>query len=91
MNLTNISQASPPVREPSSARAAPTAEGDAKARPVGDDRGSAAAAPETLGQPPTPPRFPWLSRLSQQLGEASKQPPAFAAAPALGDLVDRTV
>ena len=42
-------------------------------------------------QQPVPPRFPWLSRLSQQLEAAARQRPAFAPAPALGDHVDKSV
>lgn len=41
-------------------------------------------------QQPRPPRFPWLSRLSQQLEAASQQRSAFGAAPELGDNLDRT-
>ncbi|MDP9044615.1 MAG: hypothetical protein M3O01_07385 [Pseudomonadota bacterium] len=37
----------------------------------------------------TPPRFPWLSRLSQQLESAAKQKPPFEAAPVLGDIVNK--
>jgi hypothetical protein len=40
-------------------------------------------------QLPVPPRFPWLSRLSQQLETASGKRPSFPAAPVLGDHVDR--
>lgn len=40
---------------------------------------------------PLPPRFPWLSRLSQQLEAAARQRPAFAPAPVLGDHIDRSV
>ena len=40
---------------------------------------------------PLPPRFPWLSRLSQQLEGAARQKPAFAPAPVLGDNLDRAV
>ncbi len=40
---------------------------------------------------PLPPRFPWLSRLSQQLEAAARQRPAFPPAPVLGDHVDRSV
>ena len=39
---------------------------------------------------PLPPRFPWLSRLSQQLEAAARQRPAFPAAPVLGDHLDRS-
>lgn len=42
-------------------------------------------------EPPTPPRFPWLSRLSQQLESAARQKPAFPSAPVLGDNLDRAV
>ena len=38
---------------------------------------------------PVPLRFPWLSRLSQQLESAARQRPAFPAAPVLGDNVDQ--
>ena len=41
-------------------------------------------------QQPVPPRFPWLSRLSQQLEAATKQRPAFPPAPVLGDHVDQS-
>lgn len=55
---------------------------------------SASAAPEVeidqVTQQPLPPRFPWLSRLSQQLESAARQRPAFAPAPILGDHVDKS-
>ena len=41
-------------------------------------------------QLPVPPRFPWLSRLSQQLETASGKRASFPAAPVLGDHVDRS-
>lgn len=41
-------------------------------------------------QQPLPPRFPWLSRLSQQLESASRRTPAFGPAPVLGDHVDKS-
>ena len=41
-------------------------------------------------QTPTPPRFPWLSRLSQELESAARQKPAFQPAPILGDNVDKS-
>ena len=46
---------------------------------------------DAVTQQPLPPRFPWLSRLSQQLEHAARQKPAFAPAPVLGDNVDRSV
>ena len=54
---------------------------------------AAATAPANIDevtQQPMPPRFPWLSRLSQQLEAASKQRAAFPPAPALGDNLDKT-
>jgi hypothetical protein len=45
---------------------------------------------DDVTQQPMPPRFPWLSRLSQQLEAASKQRAAFPPAPMLGDNLDRT-
>ena len=46
---------------------------------------------DEVTQLPVPPRFPWLSRLSQQLEHAAPQKPAFAPAPVLGDHIDRSV
>jgi hypothetical protein len=45
---------------------------------------------DPVTQQPLPPRFPWLSRLSQQLETAARQRPAFAPAPVLGDHVDKS-
>ena len=45
---------------------------------------------DQITKQPLPPRFPWLSRLSQQLEAAAKQRPAFPAAPVLGDHLDRS-
>ncbi len=46
---------------------------------------------DQVTQLPVPPRFPWLSRLSQTLERAAPQKPAFASAPVLGDNLDRQV
>ena len=46
---------------------------------------------DQVTQLPVPPRFPWLSRLSQQLEPVAKQKTAFPSAPILGDNVDRAV
>lgn len=40
-------------------------------------------------QQASPPRFPWLSRLSLALEAASKQRAAFPAAPVIGDNLDK--
>ena len=40
-------------------------------------------------QQASPPRFPWLSRLSLALEAASKQKATFPAAPVIGDNLDK--
>lgn len=45
-------------------------------------------APVTV---PKPLRFPWLSRLSEQLGAVAKQKTPFASAQVLGDNLDKSV
>ena len=45
---------------------------------------------ESLLETPRPVRFPWLARLSTQLEAAANQRAAFAAAPVLGDIVDKS-
>jgi hypothetical protein len=37
---------------------------------------------------PVPLKFPWLSRLSRELGQASQQPAPFGSSPELGDKLD---
>jgi hypothetical protein len=46
--------------------------------------------PDAGFRTPKPLRFPWLSRLSQQLEQSAPQKAAFAPAPMLGDNLDRT-
>ena len=46
--------------------------------------------PESPLETPRPVRFPWLARLSTQLEAAANQRAAFAAAPVLGDIVDKS-
>jgi hypothetical protein len=50
----------------------------------------AATPGDAAFQAPPPPRFPWLSRLSEELESASKQKPTFAPAPILGDNIDQS-
>jgi len=45
---------------------------------------------DAVTQQPIPPRFPWLSRLTQQLEQAARQHPAFNEAPILGENLDRS-
>ncbi len=53
--------------------------------------GRTASADEKAQNPPTPPRFPWLSRLALQLESAARQKAPFAPAPVLGDHIDKAV
>jgi hypothetical protein len=75
-------------------RVAIPADTPAYAEPAIAASGKSPAASESEAdsglQTPKPPRFPWLSRLSQQLADAAPQKAAFAPAPALGDNLDRT-
>ena len=67
--------------------------GDDSARSAVAARKPTPATPaeiDDLTQQPLPPRFPWLSRLAQQLEAASKQRAAFPPAPMLGDYLDKT-
>jgi hypothetical protein len=90
MSIPSISEAG---RVPgSTAGRTPGAAPSAPAR-AGGASGSAAPAAsneEPMPATPTPPRFPWLSRLSQQLESTAKQKPTFPSAPVLGDNVDRS-
>ena len=66
---------------------------DRSALPAASATMAAAPAPPTsddTAQQAAPARFPWLSRLSRQLESAADQPAAFAAAPELGDYLDRS-
>ena len=81
--ITGTGRISPPSTDP-----------PAVAAPSLDRAGASAAVAEPeldqVTQQPVPPRFPWLSRLTQQLESASHQRAAFPAAPALGDHLDRS-
>ena len=70
-----------------------TADASAPTNPSAVAKSSEVAAVEidAVTLQPLPPRFPWLSRLSQQLEAAARQRPAFAPAPVLGDHIDRSV
>jgi hypothetical protein len=60
------------------------------ARKAASAAASASTNVDEVTQQPMPPRFPWLSRLAQQLEAASKQRAAFPPAPVLGDNLDKT-
>ncbi len=69
---------------------APTEEAPASASSTRQVNAAPVEKVDPVTQQPLPPRFPWLSRLSQQLEAASRQRPTFAPAPVLGDHVDRS-
>jgi hypothetical protein len=83
-SISGTGRVSIPADTPDYAEAAIVASGKS---PLGSDAGTEA---DPALQTPKPPRFPWLSRLSQQLADAAPQKTAFAPAPALGDNLDRT-
>ena len=70
-----------------SGSAMPVAPAPRKATPAS---AAESANVDQVTQQPMPPRFPWLSRLAQQLEAASKQRSAFPPAPMLGDNLDKT-
>ena len=77
---------------PSVTRIAPTIADTSTATPPARPSGTTAEVEiDGVTQQPVPPRFPWLSRLSQQLEHAARQKPAFPPAPILGDNLDRSV
>ncbi len=78
--VTAISRIAPTIADP------PTAAIAAR-----QSTGATAVKIDQFTQLPVALRFPWLSRLSQQLEPVAKQKPAFASAPILGDNVDRSV
>jgi hypothetical protein len=83
-SITGTGRVAVPADTPEYAEPAIVASGKT---PLASDVGSEV---DSALQTPKPPRFPWLSRLSQQLADAAPQKAAFAPAPALGDNLDRT-
>jgi len=63
---------------------------NAPAVPVRQGLSDAEVEIDKVTQQPLPPRFPWLSRLSQQLEAAAHQRAAFPSAPVLGDHLDQS-
>jgi hypothetical protein len=82
MTIPSIKSAGPVVPATSDTPAAPTPARQAGLAPLVEI--------DERTQLPVPPRFPWLSRLSQQLESAAPQRPAFPSAPVLGDHLDRS-
>jgi hypothetical protein len=83
MNVNGISSGAPR----SAATTAPIEAVQADPRETRDSRSSPLVEIDKKTQRPVPLRFPWLSRLSTELGQASGQPVPFAS-PALGDTLD---
>jgi len=82
-----------PVTSPQNDLRTGSGTNSAAATAAASARKAAPPPPENLDevtQQPMPPRFPWLSRLAQQLEAASKQRSAFPPAPMLGDNLDKT-
>jgi len=79
--VNSIGRASLPATAPRSDPAVAASTGAEPSQP---------AAVDEQTQQPVAPRFPWLSRLSQQLETASGKRASFPAAPVLGDHVDRS-
>jgi hypothetical protein len=69
---------------------AATADASAPANAVRQGSSAPADATDDALHAPVPPRFPWLSRLSQQLESAAKQRSPFEPAPLLGDHLDKS-
>ena len=46
---------------------------------------------DAMTKQPLPPRFPWLSRLTRELEQASNQPSPYGSVPPLGENLDRKV
>jgi len=88
MSIPSINEAG---RVPNSTTGvSPTAAPSAPARSGGAGQAASSTNEEPMPATPAPPRFPWLSRLSQQLESTAKQKPTFPSAPVLGDNVDRS-
>jgi hypothetical protein len=69
---------------------APAAAATAALSAAGKNPSAPESEPDAAFQTPKPPRFPWLSRLSQQLEQSAPKKAAFPPAPMLGDNLDRT-
>jgi hypothetical protein len=83
-NITGAGRVAIPADTPAYAEPAIAASGKSPAASDSETDSSSGL------QTPKPPRFPWLSRLSQQLADAAPQKAAFAPAPPLGDNLDHT-
>jgi hypothetical protein len=83
MNVNGISSGAPR----SVAAAAPVQPVPAVPAETRDPRAPPLIEIDKKTQLPVPLRFPWLSRLSTELGQASGQPVPFAS-PEIGDTLD---
>ncbi len=81
MNVNGISSGAVRSAQP----VAPTQPVQAETR---DPRSSPLIEIDKKTNAPVPLKFPWLSRLSRELEQASGQPAPFSAGPELGDQLD---
>jgi len=93
MNIGTVNGVGPvtsPQNELRTGGGSGTSAGDAARKAASAAASPTPASVDEVTQQPMPPRFPWLSRLAQQLEAASKQRAAFPPAPMLGDNLDKT-
>lgn len=90
MSIPNITEVGRVPSSTSQRTAIAIAASPARPGGAGATRSTVASADQPESLQPSPPRFPWLSRLSQQLESAAKQKPAFPSAPVLGDHIDKS-
>lgn len=88
MSINGIHGTTPPLPSASSTADVGASAVRTAARSAADSDPDAAGPSISLAEKPAPLRFPWLSRLSSELGKAAKSPATFAA-PVLGDNLDR--
>jgi hypothetical protein len=84
MNVNGIPSGAARGAQPvTPAQAVPPAQAETR-----DPRSSPLIEIDKKTNEPVPLKFPWLSRLSRELGAASNQPAPFSAGPELGDQLD---
>lgn len=88
MSITGIHGTTPSLPPPSSAADGAASAARTATRSTGETDPDNAALPTPSADKPAPLRFPWLSRLSSELGAAAKSPATFSA-PVLGDILDK--
>lgn len=90
MSIPSVSNLSSQAALASTSRASLDSSSAASSAARTPGANAASTTTPDVGKAPTPPRFPWLSRLSAQLQSVAKQKPAFEPAPILGDNIDQS-